>query len=412
MKVVFSIPGRLRLHLAFIRHNQRIAVGLNSCLRGLAGISTVSVNQLTGNVLVLYNQAAIKEAEIIGKLKSLTAEELAVFPQKYDLKAGKTVPGIFLAAFNPMYLRKYRHFQKAARLAERIVKFGFLVIATRVIGLKLNLSAALAILILSNPGVLVAISLMTWHYAIIRAQTKNILLRNSLVLERLEQPEMIFLESGLLLPKVQPADNASELVQLYKKFSKNTILELVALKQMENPVQPQLKHLVEGIRNQGVSNLAVISQTKNSLIEYAGDYLGIKNIYCFDDKRLVMLNRQKVSHQDMQAAVLLTTVPGLDKMGCFKPEVIICIERNGEGCKERGDIILTYNNLAGFPYLLKLSKSCEQLIIQYQSIAVTVNLVAVFFSTLGYLNPVRAISVYLLNMLFAQQMIKKKLMTI
>jgi cation transport ATPase len=406
MRVVCSIPGRLRVHLDFIRRNQRLAIGLDSYLRGIAGISTVSVNQITGNVLVLYRQEAIKEAEIIGAIKSLTAKEQVFFLQKYDVPAGKSISGIFLAAFNPLYLWKNRHLQKVARLAERIVKVGFLVIATRVIGLKLNLSSSIAILILSNPGVLVAISLMTWYYAAIRAQTKNIFVMDSLALEQLEQPKIIFLESGLLLPEDKSAENTN------KKFNKNTIQELVALKQLENPVQPQIKDLVEGVRNQGVIDLAVISQTKSSLIEFAGDYLGIKNVYSFDDKRLAMINRVKVSKQDMHATVFMTTAAGLNNMGYLKPDLIVCVERNGEVCAEQGDIILSHDNLVGFPDLLKLSKSCEQLIIQYQSMAVTVNLAAVFFSTLGYLNPVRAITVYLLNMLFAQLMIEKKIMTI
>ena len=66
--VVSQVPGRVRLQVAGLRSDAQRAARVEESLRRLAGVSSASVNALTGTVLVQYDPRRVAVSEIQARL--------------------------------------------------------------------------------------------------------------------------------------------------------------------------------------------------------------------------------------------------------------------------------------------------------------------------------------------------------
>ena len=65
---IHDIPGRLRIKTQLIKKNQTIAEDVQNLLRPLIGISSTSVNLITGSIVINYDHKVITSKEIVNTL--------------------------------------------------------------------------------------------------------------------------------------------------------------------------------------------------------------------------------------------------------------------------------------------------------------------------------------------------------
>lgn len=65
---IHNVPGRLRIKTPLIKKNQSIAEDVQNLLRPLIGISSTSVNLITGSIVINYDHKIITSKEIVNTL--------------------------------------------------------------------------------------------------------------------------------------------------------------------------------------------------------------------------------------------------------------------------------------------------------------------------------------------------------
>lgn len=66
---VHQVPGRLRVKIPFLKHQPAKCATVIDALSGHAGIQKIKVNQLTGSVVVRYDQSATDENCILNVME-------------------------------------------------------------------------------------------------------------------------------------------------------------------------------------------------------------------------------------------------------------------------------------------------------------------------------------------------------
>lgn len=82
IKIVHAIPGRVRLKVAKLKHNDAFARQVEERLNPLAAITSVETNPLTGTVLVVYDLQAVTVSATAHELLDTITQ---LFPE-LDLK--------------------------------------------------------------------------------------------------------------------------------------------------------------------------------------------------------------------------------------------------------------------------------------------------------------------------------------
>lgn len=65
---IHNVPGRLRIKTPLIKKNQSIAEDVQNLLRPFIGISSTSVNLITGSIVINYDHKVITSKEIVNTL--------------------------------------------------------------------------------------------------------------------------------------------------------------------------------------------------------------------------------------------------------------------------------------------------------------------------------------------------------
>jgi copper chaperone CopZ len=68
---VHALNGRLRIKVAEVKGRPQVARFVEEQLRSLAGITEVTANPTTGNVLVLYEPARVTQQDVVRALHAL-----------------------------------------------------------------------------------------------------------------------------------------------------------------------------------------------------------------------------------------------------------------------------------------------------------------------------------------------------
>lgn len=66
---IHHIPGRLRIKTPYVKRNQRVAEGVKTALAAIRGIRLISINTLTGSIVVQYDPIYANTKEILDTLK-------------------------------------------------------------------------------------------------------------------------------------------------------------------------------------------------------------------------------------------------------------------------------------------------------------------------------------------------------
>ncbi len=104
------VPGRIRIKTPYIKGRSVLAQELEGKIRALPGIRMVSVNALTGSILVYYDENGINAAAIMDLVSAETGSDLstAAHPDRYvdealsetgkvvGMRIGKAVLGLVI----------------------------------------------------------------------------------------------------------------------------------------------------------------------------------------------------------------------------------------------------------------------------------------------------------------------------
>lgn len=66
---VHHVPGRLRIKIAKLKHQKNQAEKIRDIFSGIYGIDNVSVNTLTGSIVIYYDSAVFSLEQILNILK-------------------------------------------------------------------------------------------------------------------------------------------------------------------------------------------------------------------------------------------------------------------------------------------------------------------------------------------------------
>lgn len=101
-----TLPGRLRVRAEELRGNERTLRAITQELGGLAGVSNVETNPITGSILLNYDVALFKEKDILFHLSdksglSLDPEDIKPQPLSSSESKGLEVPHLAKAVEEP-----------------------------------------------------------------------------------------------------------------------------------------------------------------------------------------------------------------------------------------------------------------------------------------------------------------------
>jgi len=91
VRIVHSLPGRLRLRLPWLHDRREAAVPLADRLSTLPGIAEVRVNPFSGSVLFLYDEEQLDESRLLAAVREATGVEIVA-------RSGEPLPPEAVAA--------------------------------------------------------------------------------------------------------------------------------------------------------------------------------------------------------------------------------------------------------------------------------------------------------------------------
>jgi hypothetical protein len=65
---VHEVPGRMRIKIPSMKRNPRVASEIRALLKKVTGVGTVSVNMVTGSVVVQYDRGSVRSDTILSFL--------------------------------------------------------------------------------------------------------------------------------------------------------------------------------------------------------------------------------------------------------------------------------------------------------------------------------------------------------
>jgi hypothetical protein len=91
------VPGRLRVKIAGLKHQEHLAEKIRNLCCGLYGIDKISINTLTGSVLLYYDQSVLSVEQLLNifKYNNVIDSNQLVFYEK-PVSEQSTKMGMFI----------------------------------------------------------------------------------------------------------------------------------------------------------------------------------------------------------------------------------------------------------------------------------------------------------------------------
>jgi hypothetical protein len=80
------VPGRLRVKTQTLKNGGERAIEARQLLEDLAGVEAIELNQVTGSMLVRYDEARVTSSQILGLLVAKDVINLLPKPQRPGLR--------------------------------------------------------------------------------------------------------------------------------------------------------------------------------------------------------------------------------------------------------------------------------------------------------------------------------------
>ncbi|MBV7275499.1 hypothetical protein I6U48_21585 [Clostridium sp. PL3] len=387
IKVISSIPGRIRINISGLLRNEKIAFSIGYELAKHTNIVSFHVSKNSGNVLIYYKDISLSKGNILILVeKALKSSNEMIIPENIDRRH---LIKILIDAMNPLSLFRKKHskkiYEKEYSISNNILKNS--IGSSSIIFLfTSSIGSVISALILGYPGILFAISAASYYYASTKLKMANIYLKSNSSLTFLNNIDTLLVENDVFQDRFH---NISGL-----QLSKYDIHKLTILNKIDNPVNCDFESLINNIRILGVNNIFIIGNSQSGIIQYISYLLGVEilDINNLEKKQnYLMVNK-------LNNTVSLTTDRILEsQLTYFHSDLIICLYRNKSPNILNADINLEYSNMNKLPFLMELSYFCREINTQTQNIATTLNILGILLVTLEYLTPLSSIFFYILN---------------
>ncbi|WP_459195859.1 HMA2 domain-containing protein [Wukongibacter baidiensis] len=390
MRIISSIPGRIRVNVNGLLRNERLGYGILKSLKELEKVNSVSFNVSTGNVLIYYKYQYKDISDILYRIQTFTYKDTSNYIPRYITNDSPTK--ILIRTLNPFNLLTKKFpvniFEQEYSLSRRIIKMGIFM-GGIVLAINPHIRTLASIMILTYPGILFTISSMSHFYSARKAFLNEVYVKNSNSIGQVAKTNAFFIEDKVLIGK----ENAARKI-LDKNQEKMTIEKLSAIGKVTNLTNPEIRSFIEETRKYGVTDLTVFSDKKDDISKYIAYALGIDKVHLVKDK-IFILNDLK----NQENIMLFIHESLVDKIRNIDLNLTVCVYSDLNNSVDKGSINVIDRNIKRIPWLLKLSKNNEELITRFHASSISVNTLAIYAAVLLRINPLITLSIYMVNLL-------------
>jgi len=93
MTYVHDVPGRLRIKNEALKANPVLSAAVQSQLEGLHGVEKITVNPMTGSILIHYDPSGLSSREIFKAARKVTNLKRTVAKQVSELSQARVALG-------------------------------------------------------------------------------------------------------------------------------------------------------------------------------------------------------------------------------------------------------------------------------------------------------------------------------
>jgi hypothetical protein len=404
IKIISSLPGRLRANAADLFRNEQIAFNIKTILAKSKGVLSVTPSKITGNVLIYYDNMYISESQLIVLIEnSLDVKENSTITQE---SKNSSLLKILFNTLSPMSLfkRKYSKeiYENEYRCSKKIINTS-LILSSIVFLFTSSISKALSILILGYPGILFSIALVSYYYTSCKLKYNNIYLKSDDSLYLVSHTNALLIDNELFSNKLYNYNKS------LSHLSRSDFQKLVILQEISNPISNEMQSLIQNIRLLGITNIFIIGNHTNAIINYISYYLGID---IFNYENLQSKIDCTFSDKTKGILALMATNEALSNFAEHSyHNFLICVYKDNTIMMNslKGNVNFEYNRISKLPLIIELSYFCNEISAQIKNSALTLNIVGMLLSVLGYLTPLYSMMFYSFNTLISILIIKLRL---
>lgn len=390
IKVISSIPGRLRANVEGLLRNEQMSCIMKDVLLKSTGIFSVQPNKNTGNVLIYYNTTVVAENKII-----ILIEKSFNYKKEIEISNNinkESLVKILFNTLNPITLFKRKYSERIYKneyIVSKKLMSTSIIISSIILLFTSNIDKVLSILIFGYPGILFTISVASYYYASIKLKKNNIYLKSNDCLNLLKDTNTLLMENDIFINRFYEYNTVDS------NLNKIDIQKLIILGRIADPVSSHMESLIHEIRILGISNIFIIGNHTKGILDYISYYLGVNIL---DPNALKKQNKYLISNETNTTITLINTNESFSKKDKYLfYDLVICLYKNTMPDTLNADINLEYDNIYKLPIIIKLSQFCEEVKVQTENIAIALNTLGMLLVTLNYLTPLSSIIFYSLN---------------
>ena len=407
-KVIFSIPGRIRIHNPILMKDKKTVSYMMSAVEDIPGVISVSANRRTGNLLVCYDKDAVAAEQITDRMNHLETGRIIQRPLS-------SLARNIVKTLNPvLFMKKHSNtpLQNEYHLAKRVFKFTVFLSGT-VFVFKLLIKRLLAMLVFACPVMILAIPLTALYYAAVRAGNRGIYLKGGAEVERLRLTKTVYIHDSVLASGSRR--EAKKLI--FQKLDHPELRRLLELEKLNDLLNIKITDFVFGIRENGITDIALAVDADYEFIDIVAGRLGIERIFklqdnislmdFFHDHTIVVTAEEHKGNLRHETKGFVLYVYNHSEHNSDEWDFA---EANHNSVEWSDDAVVQSSNLQKIPWVIGLSRYCKELIVRCENSAIALNSLGLLMSALGYLNPIGALSIYSVNMTGQMLYIRKKML--
>lgn len=366
-RIIFFIPGRIRIHILDLLRQGKEIGEICCILEDVHGVISVHSNVYTENILVCYDPETTDENKILKRINDIGESTVTNgFRPPFSTK-------IPLKRHNPAIYQNERKI--SARWMKMVLFIGGLTFAFNFI-----LRRLLSILIFACPVFIFAAPASAFYYTALRARNRRIFIRNKASLDLLDKIESVYLNDSIFL--------------LDEPTHASTI----------SPVNQEIYDFVFGIRENGVTDIALLVEKNRAIAHRAADQLGIEEIYHLNNE----VNRHGFLN-DHSLIVITEHDPNLTDSR--KNSMVIHVFGKDYQEIPASDLTVQFRDLHRIPWLFRFGHYCREWIIRCQNMAIAIQTLGILAAAFGYIGPLGALAVYGFNTAWQPILIKSRIVS-
>lgn len=401
LKIISSIPGRARIKVDGLFKNEKLGYEIVNYLKKSEEVTSISFNKYTGNILIYFKYQNLNLDDLLNKLKSFSLRDSSnVIPRS---PKNDSIGKIVLKAMNPINLLRKKYWGKAFEneysLAKRLIKIG-IPLGALVFSFNRHIRDIISILILTYPGMLFAISTVSYYYCAKKAFFNKIYLRNSKYVALFAKTNSIVIEDDVVTEKNNMIKDFEE-----SNSGKNRVERLDVLGRIKNLTNPEIGSFIKGIREYGIKDISIFSDEKRDIVEYISYSLGIDEVNLLDDKTFVLND-----YENQENTIIIVYEGLLDETTNEDSNLTICLYKVLKKDFYKGNVNVIDKNIKKLPWLFKLSKDNRELITRCHTSIISVNMLVFLVTIILRMNAVFTLSIYMLNLLIHILIVKNNIL--